>query len=134
MFAAEIQEKTNTTNMSGTGMRVDVDSSMKYFNDVNKQEQKLQSYFGGKFKNHLMDKVRLRSLLDQQQNLTSTASLKRYKIINDLGQPNSQALEMHKLKLERRTLKNYESVLVDLQEQIKGAGFGKNLERINSSN
>jgi hypothetical protein len=38
MFAAEIQEKTNTTNMSGTGMRVDVDSSMKYFNDVNKQE------------------------------------------------------------------------------------------------
>jgi hypothetical protein len=66
-----------------------------------------------------MDKVRIRELLQKTHNLTSVASIKRLKIINDLGHANSEAMEMHKQKLERRTLKNYEAVLEDMRGQLE---------------
>jgi hypothetical protein len=49
------------------------------------------------------------------------ASIKRLKIINDLGHANSEAMEMHKQKLERRTLKNYEAVLEDMRGQLEAS-------------
>ena len=66
-----------------------------------------------------MDKVRIRELMQKTHNLTSVASIKRLKIINDLGHANSEAMEMHKQKLERRTLKNYEAVLEDMRGQLE---------------
>jgi hypothetical protein len=68
-----------------------------------------------------MDKVRIRELLQKTHNLTSVASIKRLKIINDLGHANSEAMEMHKQKLERRTLKNYEAVLEDMRGQLEAS-------------
>jgi len=68
-----------------------------------------------------MDKVKIRELLQKTKNLTSQASIKRFKIINDLGHANSLAMDQHKQKLERRALKNYEAVLEDLRVQLSGA-------------
>lgn len=76
-----------------------------------------------------MDKVKIRELLQKTNKLTSQASIKRFKIINDLGHANSVALEQHKQKLEKRTLKNYEAVLEDLRGELSNALSGKTLEK-----